>query len=180
MAGALAKRGVSGRAGALVRALHDASAGFEPVDPVWRMHERPMRSGEIVCHADYGVWNTVYRDGLPVALIDWDSARPVVPLVDLAAAAWAYVPLVDSPTGRILGFDRIDHGRRLRIFLDAYRLEERSGFVEALQLAKQRETENLRYWRGIRPLRAMEWLEGVAGDLRWLAAHREPLEAATR
>src|SRR5205814_969628 len=54
-------------AGALVRALHDASAGFEPVDPVWRMHERPMRSSEIVCHADYGVWNTVYRDGLPVA-----------------------------------------------------------------------------------------------------------------
>ena len=42
---------------------------------------------------DLGPWNTVYRDGVPVAFIDWDGAEPVEPVADLAAAAWAFVPL---------------------------------------------------------------------------------------
>jgi hypothetical protein len=49
---------------------------------------RPLGPGEIISHAGLGPWNTVYRDGIPVALIDWDAAQPVDPVADLAATAW--------------------------------------------------------------------------------------------
>jgi Phosphotransferase enzyme family len=60
----------------LIRSLHDAAADFRPSQPVWREHAYPLLPGEIVCHGDLGPHNTVYRDGGPVAFIDWDGARP--------------------------------------------------------------------------------------------------------
>src|SRR5262249_8784144 len=40
----------------------------------------PPLPGEVVSHGDLGPWNTVYRDGAPVAFIDWDGAGPVEPV----------------------------------------------------------------------------------------------------
>src|SRR5580704_11632460 len=61
----------------LLRELHRASASFVPVAPVWRYHGGAgLLPGQIVCHGDVGPHNTVYRDGEPVALIDWDEIRP--------------------------------------------------------------------------------------------------------
>ena len=31
--------------------------------------------GELICHGDFGPWNLVWRDGMPVGLIDFDDAR---------------------------------------------------------------------------------------------------------
>ena len=70
-----------------------ASTGFQPAMTSYRFHPRLPRAGEIISHGDLGPWNTVYRDGLPVALIDWDSAQPASPLADLADAAWTFLPL---------------------------------------------------------------------------------------
>jgi Ser/Thr protein kinase RdoA (MazF antagonist) len=75
-------------AGRLLRALHEAAAGFEPAVTTYRFHPHPPLPGEVVSHGDLGPWNTVYRDGVPVAFIDWDGAEPVEPVADLAAAAW--------------------------------------------------------------------------------------------
>lgn len=58
----------------MLAALHRAAGGFQPGAPVWREYEFPMRADEIVCHADSGPWNVVYREGVPFALIDWDGA----------------------------------------------------------------------------------------------------------
>jgi hypothetical protein len=80
-------------AGDLLRQLHAAASGFQPAFTRYRNHPRPARLGEIISHGDLGPWNTVYRDGIPVAFIDWDSAGPVSPLADLADAAWTFVPL---------------------------------------------------------------------------------------
>ena len=96
-------------------------------------HQLPFRpasarTGEIVSHGDLGPWNTVYRDGMPVAFIDWDAAQPVDPLADLAAAAQTFVPL--APPGLLAeaGFDPLpDLAARLRTFLDAYGLTDRTG-----------------------------------------------------
>jgi aminoglycoside phosphotransferase (APT) family kinase protein len=79
-----------------------------------------------VCHGDLGPWNTVYPDGLPIAFIDWDAAGPREPLVDIAAAAYAFVPLEPDRQLREAGFDPPpDPGARLRLFVDAYGLPER-------------------------------------------------------
>jgi len=80
-----------------------------------------MRDDEIVCHVDTGPWNAVYRDGSPVALIDWDGARPARPIDDLASAAWDFVPLGPDDFLEACGFaSPFDTARRLRIFCDAY------------------------------------------------------------
>jgi aminoglycoside phosphotransferase (APT) family kinase protein len=64
---------------------------------------------------------------MPVAFIDWDAAQPADQLTDLAAAAWAFVPLV--PPGQLAeaGFDPLpDLAARLRMFVDAYGLTDAS------------------------------------------------------
>jgi hypothetical protein len=36
----------------------------------YRFHPHPPLPGEVVSDGDLGPWNTVYRDGAPVAFID--------------------------------------------------------------------------------------------------------------
>jgi aminoglycoside phosphotransferase (APT) family kinase protein len=65
----------------LIRALHEASAGWVP-PPDARWGGTPASPGriteqtELVSHRDYYPGNVVFRDGLPAALIDFDLARP--------------------------------------------------------------------------------------------------------
>jgi len=66
----------------LIGRLHWASAGFRPAITSYRFRPYPPKVGQIVSHGDLGPWNTVYRDGMPVAFIDWDAAGPIVPLAD--------------------------------------------------------------------------------------------------
>jgi len=121
-------------AGRLIRELHTAAAGFQPRITSYRSGPRPPGPGEIVSHGDLGPWNTVYRDGIPVAFIDWDAAQPAGPLADLAAAAQAFVPL--APPGLLAeaGFDPLpDLAARLRTFLDGYGLADRTAILPELQ-----------------------------------------------
>jgi phosphotransferase family enzyme len=131
-------------AGRLIRELHDASCGFRPVVTAYRFHPHPPKGGEIVSHGDLGPWNTVYRQGTPVAFIDWDAAQPVDPLVELADAACSFVPLEPPHRLREGGFDPLpDLPTRLRIFVDAYRLANREAILPALQGCMREEPELL-------------------------------------
>ncbi|TDC25487.1 aminoglycoside phosphotransferase family protein [Streptomyces sp. 8K308] len=74
--------GAYARGGAALRALHEATAGH------------PLAGDqECVIHGDPGVYNTVFRDGLPVAFVDWDACRPGRRVDDLAYAAWGWCVL---------------------------------------------------------------------------------------
>ena len=66
-------------AAGLVRRLHEASRAFIPRHTAYRFHPHPPLPDELVCHGDLGPWNTVYRDGLPIAFIDWDATGPRKP-----------------------------------------------------------------------------------------------------
>jgi len=165
-------------AGALIRELHDAARSFGPVEPVWREYPHPLGPGEIVCHGDLGPHNTVYRDGLPVAFIDWDGARPNLPELELGLAACWFVPLADEAYCAELGFaETPDVARRLRVFCDAYGLQ-RADVLPAVQQAMQRHAERLRYWPGITAAEAAAILRFVVRDLEWLDANRSRLERA--
>jgi Phosphotransferase enzyme family len=155
-------------AGRLLRALREAASGFEPAVTTYRSHPHPPLPGEVVSHGDLGPWNTVYRDGDPVAFIDWDSAGPVEPVADLAAAAWAFVPL--APPGQLAqaGFDPLpDLPERLRLFVDAYGLTDRASVVPALQRSPLATAELIKYWP-IDASGAAASLEFLAGELRWI------------
>jgi hypothetical protein len=155
-------------AGRLLRGLHDASAGFAPVNTGYRLHPHPPLPGERVCHGDLGPWNTVYRDGLPVAFIDWDSARPARPLTDLAAAAWAFVPLAPAEQLTEAGFERPeDMPGRLREFVSAYGLADPAAILPELGRSKLADAEVIEYLAPDLP-GAADSLEHVARQLRWL------------
>jgi Phosphotransferase enzyme family len=147
----------------LLRKLHSAAARFQPAVTSYRFHPRPPGAREIISHGDLGPWNTVYRDGISVAFIDWDSAGPVTPLADLADAAWTFVPL--APHGQLLqaGFDPPpDLPARLRMFVDAYGLTDRKVILPALERSMLAEAAD-------RPRNALDaamldWFRGVSMD----------------
>jgi hypothetical protein len=152
----------------LVRSLHDAARDFRPAETGYRFHPCPPRTGEIISHGDLGPWNTVYRDGLPVAFIDWDAAGPVDPVVELASAAWEFVPLGPPAQLREVGFDPVpDVAARLRLFVDAYGLADRRLIRPALQRCLLLAADRVK----LAPVNAAEAagaLEHYARELRWL------------
>jgi aminoglycoside phosphotransferase (APT) family kinase protein len=115
----------------LVRDLHDASEGWKPPpDAVWGSNPRATERPELVTHRDYCPGNVVFRNGLPVALIDFDLARPTTRLYDIADALYWWAPLLD-PLDRTPALAEADIPRRVAVFADAYGMtsDQRSGLV---------------------------------------------------
>ncbi|TDQ52080.1 phosphotransferase enzyme family protein [Actinorugispora endophytica] len=107
-------------AGRLLRRYHDASAGFTAPDgAVWQLPAREPR--EVVCHGDAATYNTVFRVGLPVALIDFDAAHPGPRVWDLAYTAYRFAPL-GAPGSNGEHVPVAEQARRLRLLADAYGL----------------------------------------------------------
>ena len=155
----------------LLRRFHSAAASFTPPElSVWRRYNEPtLGAGEAVCHGDIGPHNTVYRDGLPVGFIDWDTIRPNDPVVEFGAAAWKYVPL-----GNDIYFEASDFrtrpalDRRLALFARAYGIHDRETVVWALHQAKLRSVDATRYFP-LTPAQAAAELRRVADELEWLS-----------
>jgi hypothetical protein len=161
----------------LVRRLHDAAQGFRTEHAQWRLHDGAMRADEIICHGDAAPWNVVYRAGVPFALIDFDSARPDTPLLDLACSAWHFVPLADDETAAALGFDALDRPERLAAFAAAYGLADPRALPDALRAVKAREVTYPRFW-GLAPEVAADHGARIDRQLAWLEALRPALERA--
>jgi len=106
------------RAARLVRDFHDAVAGFVPPPGArWQVLIPAEGNCDIVAHHDVAPWNLVV--GPRWAFIDWDLAAPGTRLWDVAYAAHGFVPLSANRKWR-----RHDAGSRLRVFADAYGLDE--------------------------------------------------------
>ena len=168
----------------LLRRYHRAAASFDPSGYAW---PRPVparyRTG-LVSHNDVYPANVVFRDGLAVALIDFDLAGPGSAAWDFAAAARLFVPLLDeadvtdSRQGRALD--------RFRIFLAASGLPraERLLVAEALvanhdwtyaivtDAAAAGHAGFADHWRAVAPeaWRARRWLARHRGALIRAAA----------
>ena len=123
--------------GALVRELHDLTAGSALAG-----------DREVVCHNDLSPKNTVYRDGRPVAFLDWDLAAPGDRLADVAHACWQYPGLVE---------------RMLQWQEDCWR-----GIEEGVAGGDP-------HFDRLRDARAAE---SVRAQHQWTASHREALDAA--
>jgi aminoglycoside phosphotransferase (APT) family kinase protein len=173
----------------LLRELHEATAGFVlPEGVEWAARFDGDEAATVICHNDVAPRNTVFRDGRPVAFIDWDLACPAPPAWDLAHAAWQFVPLMDDEGCRRRGWSRPpDRPGRLRRLVDAY--DPPPAARRSLVALAQRRM--LRSARGIEELAAAGapafqrlLRDGVPDAIRreaaWTARHRTLLTEAVR
>lgn len=118
--------------GRAIARYHRIVADFRPAGVVpWQLAPSELRADEIVCHQDIAPYNAVVSDGRLRGIIDWDLVGPGSARSDLAFAAWQWVPLQHPGVARMFGWNEVgDLGRRLRILLDGYGLDERDGFVD--------------------------------------------------
>lgn len=174
--------------GKLLRELHEATASYHPPpDAIWGpWFGRPLGGPDrVIGHCDVAPWNIVARNGLPVALIDWDFAGPVDPLVELAQACWLNAKLHDDDVARRDGLPPLAYrARQLRAMVDAYGLSarQRRGFVDRIiefvvyDTAEQADDANVSPdTTDSEALWALAW-RARAGA--WLFRHRRTLQNA--
>jgi aminoglycoside phosphotransferase (APT) family kinase protein len=157
--------------GRLVRRAHDAQTGFvPPPDPGWS-REDPPGGSEVIGHGDLFWTNVIFRDGRPVALIDWEIARPMTRTLEVALAAtyWAGLRIDSQLLEWGLPLDR--RGERLRLLCDSYGLDrrQRSTLLDELIEHRRKRLER-REWRGVTPREVivanLEWVLDQAPRLR--------------
>src|SRR5437588_6165835 len=71
----------------LLRGLHDAARGVDPRGLTWDDALADPAGGTLVCHNDVCPENVVFRDGIAVALLDFEFAAPARPAYDVAQLA---------------------------------------------------------------------------------------------
>jgi Ser/Thr protein kinase RdoA (MazF antagonist) len=178
--------------GALIRRLHDAADGWiPPADAVWGgipgvrpagvvpLFEHP----ELVSHMDYCPGNVVYDDGGPVALIDFDLARPTTRVADVANALHWWAPLLD-PSDRAPSLVDADVPARVRAFADAYGMtaDQRAQVIPVANRMVANSALTSRAAAQVDPVFRRWWDEGVKDRMPravdWLGRHSAALEAA--
>jgi hypothetical protein len=168
----------------LLRRLHDATVGLDLPDSGWREGAAAPEGGEVICHNDVAHYNTVFRDGRPVAFIDWDFAAPGPRAWDVAFAAYRFVPLSPDQGAVQLGAVLpVDRPGRLRRFCDAYGLTDRAGLVDTILRRVQAVCDLIvgQAAKGdpfFQQHLAEGHLDGYQRDLVYIESLREPLQEA--
>jgi hypothetical protein len=122
----------------LIRRYHDATADLF-TGKVW------LDLGlEVACHNDLSPCNTVFREGEPYGLIDFDAAAPGTRAWDVGYAAWLWLDLGN------IDYPHEEQIRRLKLFVRAYGSPLKTMQVALAALDRQAliETEGVRTGNG--------------------------------
>jgi hypothetical protein len=176
--------------GRLLRRYHDAVSGFSLPPRIgwygWVDGESDPGPGGVVCHNDLAPRNTVFREGIPVAFLDFDLASPGPPAWDVAHLAWQFVPISDDEGCARQGWALPpDRPGRLRILCDGYELskEDRRGFPELLSLRMETTASGIEVLAAEGEPAHRRWAEEgvprmVRADRDWVERHSEILREA--
>jgi len=171
----------------LLRRFHDATVGFMfPTGATWSSEmadpdaEGRFAAGDVICHNDICPENVVYRDGVAVALLDFDFASPGSRLYDLARLSLMTIPIDAPEDAARTARGGLDPFVRLRVVADAYGLApDRGGLVDAIErnVARGGGFLQRRIDRGEEAFLAMRdqmgGMERYDRRREWFAAHRE-------
>jgi Ser/Thr protein kinase RdoA (MazF antagonist) len=167
----------------LLRRFHDATRGFPLTPDAWVRGSNDDAPPEVLGHCDVTPDNVIMREGRPVALIDFDMARPTTRLFDVVTTLRHWAPIAD-PVDRHEVQHGLDAGARMRLFCDAYGLPARER-RRVIALAR------LRFGRSYAAMReraraeggawARLWEDGAGDRIRraaaWLDTHEDELYA---
>ncbi|QJC54204.1 aminoglycoside phosphotransferase family protein [Paenibacillus albicereus] len=113
----------------LLRLFHDATEGFAPAsESSWQISYSDESRHEVICHNDAALYNVVFQEEAPAALIDFDMAGPGPRLWDIAYTLYTSVPLAsfapDGPTEKTIPYrlelHAADRRRRIDLFFEFY------------------------------------------------------------
>jgi hypothetical protein len=115
----------------LLRGMHDASRDLAAA----------MGGGGVICHHDAAPNNVIFRDGRPVAFIDFDFAAPGDPIEDVAYLAWSWCISARRPSPP-------EQAAQVGLLADAYGLtqSQRAGLPAAIE---SRIRHNEAFWRAV-------------------------------
>jgi hypothetical protein len=123
--------------GAMLRAYHMAVADFVPPSPtIWRHGPQALAPGEVVLHGDYAPHNLIWSSEGLSGVIDFELARPGLPVEDAVFAALRVAHLRPDETAPP-GFGGVpDRRGRLESFAVGFGCEP--GFLLAAAISVQR------------------------------------------
>jgi hypothetical protein len=118
----------------LLRKYHDITQHFVvPRFSVFQLPVDPDIPHEVICHNDFAPYNLVFNENHIVGIIDFDTAGPGTRLWDIAYAVYRFAPLAKDAHCRDMGWDLApDRAHRLKLFCDAYGLENRALLIETV------------------------------------------------
>jgi thiamine kinase-like enzyme len=167
----------------LQRRFHEAAAGFDASAFQWNDELADPDGGTVVGHNDICPENVVFRDGIAVALVDWDFAAPGRVVWDVAAVMSMWGPVHD-PSDPVTGMEGLDPFARARVIADAYGLDAQQR-AELPEVFSQRLSISLvekRAAAGEQAFIEMLARQGGAGRAerrrRWLADNIDALRSA--
>lgn len=171
--------------GELLARFHVASASFDQATVTgWELDWADPGGGPVICHNDGFPENVVFRDGVAVALIDFDMAAPGRPWWDVAIATQEWVPQ-HAPSTRRDHPGGLDSVARFGRLAQAYGVApgDAEAFVDVVFEEREHAIANVRREvAGGNPVWVEQWDDAeerrAAVDDAWLAEQREALVAA--
>lgn len=161
------------------RRLHEAAADFTtPAGVPWAStagdYFPETATGGLMCHNDLGVVNVVVRDAAVVGIIDFDYAKPVDRLFDIAVALRHWVPFA-PPDRRPTVAAELDVALRFHAFCDVHELntDERHRVADLIRAFIRQAQKNVVALAagghvGMQHLVDNGYVETIAATVRWL------------
>ena len=169
--------------GAMLAAYHAAVADFTPPAPaIWRHGPQDLEPGEIVLHGDFAPHNLIWTGDRLTGVIDFELARPGLPLEDAAYAVIRVAQLRPDDMAARAGFAAPPRRRRrLEAFAEGYGCSPDwlIGGVRAAQVSELERTERLGA-AGIEPYAsglARGLAEVIRTELAWIDANLADIAA---
>ena len=107
----------------LLRSYHDATLDFAKNDSMnWGITYPDASRHEVICHNDFAPYNFIFRDQVPVAVIDFDLVGPGPRLRDIAYTSYWLTPLSfgSDDLQRLTELDIQNGSKRLHLFCETY------------------------------------------------------------
>ena len=172
--------------GRLLRRLHEATSSFNAsAELTWKPWFLRDLGGprRVISHGDFAPWNMVTRAGFPIALIDWEYAGPIDPIIELSRVCWLFAQLHDDDVAHFYGLPSTRvRAQQVRLLADAYgaSAEDRALMASRMVEIAIHETADEAIERKITPeSEGPQW--GFAWKARsaaWMLRNRSFLEEA--